>query len=59
MTPKMNRNDNTASEYERFDAGVTRILSVSHGELQRREAEWKRKRKRKKQAKSASRATRA
>jgi len=32
------------SEYEKFDAGVRKILSVSHDELMRREEEWKRER---------------
>jgi len=49
------------SEFERFDAATHKILSVSHDELKRREAEWKRQRKRKKRVKSslASRAARA
>jgi hypothetical protein len=33
-----------SSEAERFDATVRKILSVSHEELKRREAEWKRQR---------------
>jgi hypothetical protein len=32
------------SEADRFDAGVRRILSVSHDELKRREEQWKRER---------------
>jgi hypothetical protein len=32
----------TESESERFDAGVRRILSVSHDEVKRREERWKR-----------------
>ena len=36
------------SDYEKFDATVRKLLSVSHAELQRREKEWKRKRARKK-----------
>lgn len=32
------------TEAEKFDAGVRKILSVSHDELKRREEEWKRKR---------------
>jgi hypothetical protein len=49
------------SEFERFDATVRKILSVSHDELKRREAEWKRRRRqaKKKRAKTlpASRAS--
>jgi len=37
--------------FERFDKAMTTILSVSHDELKRREAEWKRQRKRKKRIK--------
>ncbi len=42
------------SESEKFDAALTKILSVSHDELKRREAEWKKQkeRKRKKRAKT-------
>jgi len=42
------------SEYQTFDAALTKILSVSHDELKRREAAWKRQRqrKRKKRAKT-------
>ena len=32
------------SESENFDAGVRKILSVSHDELTRREERWKRER---------------
>ena len=32
------------SEAEKFDAGVRKILSVSHDELVKREEEWKRSR---------------
>jgi hypothetical protein len=32
------------SDFQKFDAGVRKILSVSHDELKRREEEWKRKR---------------
>ena len=37
---------NTPSDIERFDAGVRKILSVSHDELKRREEQWKRDRQR-------------
>ena len=42
------------AEYDTFDKALTKVLSVSHDELKRREAEWKkeRKRKRKKRAKA-------
>lgn len=41
------------TEYDKFDAALSQILSVSHDELKRREAEWKKQkdRKRKKRAK--------
>jgi hypothetical protein len=32
------------SEFEKFDAGVRKILSVSREELRRREEQWKRER---------------
>lgn len=34
------------SESEKFDAGVRKILSVSHDELKRREEAWQRERER-------------
>ena len=48
------------SEFEKFDATVRKVLSVSHAELVKREKEWKRKRAQKKRAKTspASRASR-
>lgn len=50
------------TEFEKFDATVRKVLSVSHDELVRREKEWKRQRQRakKKRAKisPASRASR-
>ncbi len=47
------------SDYEKFDATVRKILSVSHDELKAREAKWKKQRAKKKRAKSspASRAS--
>jgi hypothetical protein len=39
---------NPKLEFKRFDAATSKILSVSHEELQRREAQWKKQRKRKK-----------
>jgi hypothetical protein len=41
------------SESEKFDAALDKILSVSHDELKRREAEWERQRKRKKRIKTS------
>jgi hypothetical protein len=34
----------TSSEFENFDAGVRKILSVSRDELKRREEQWKQER---------------
>ncbi len=47
------------SDFQKFDAGVRKILSVSHDELKRREEQWKRDRAAKKRAKTspASRAS--
>lgn len=49
------------TEAQKFDAGVRKILSVSRGELKRREEEWKRNKETGKQAKTlpVSRAFRA
>jgi hypothetical protein len=51
----------TNTEFDKFDATMKKVLSVSHDELQRREQEWKGKRARTKRAKTspASRASRA
>jgi hypothetical protein len=38
------------NELKKFDSAMSKILSVSHAELQRREAKWKKSRKRKKRA---------
>jgi len=40
------------SEYSRFDAALSKIMSVSHDELKRREEKWKKQKEAKKQAKS-------
>jgi len=41
------------SEFEKFDATVRKVLSVSHAELKRREKAWKRnKTKREERAKA-------
>jgi hypothetical protein len=47
----MREQNDAPSRFGKFDKAVTKILSVSHGELERREAKWKRKRERRKQAK--------
>lgn len=45
----------TESEFEKFDATVRKVLSVSHDELKRREKAWKRnKARRQKRAKLAA-----
>lgn len=41
------------NEFQKFDAVMRTVLSVSHDELQRREKEWKRKQARKKRAKTS------
>lgn len=43
------------SEFDKFDATVRKVLSVSHDELKRRDRAWKRnKARRKKRAKLAA-----
>jgi len=42
--------DNT--EFQKFDATVRKVLSVSHDELKRREKVWKRNKTRRKRAKA-------
>ena len=39
------------TEAEKFDATVRKVLSVSRGEFQKRDKEWRRKRAQKKRAK--------
>ena len=51
------REKQMSEEFAKFDAVVSKILSVSHDELQRREKEWKRKRQRAKQKRAKSTAT--
>ena len=41
---------NNPSEFEKFDAVMRKILTVSKEELKKREKEWKRKRAKKKRA---------
>jgi len=50
---------NDSSEFERFDAGVRKILSVSREELKRREEQWKRERAEKKRKPKTSASVRA
>jgi hypothetical protein len=40
----------TGSNFDKFDAAMNKILSVSHTELKLREANWKKQRKAKKRA---------
>jgi hypothetical protein len=48
----MKGSDNSLkSEFEKFDAATDRVLSVSHAELKRREAKWKKEHSRKRKAK--------
>lgn len=41
----------TISDLRKFESSVSKILSVSHEELKRREAKWKRQRERRRKAK--------
>ena len=41
------------TEFDKFDAVVRRLLSVSHEEIQKRDKEWRRKRAKKKRAKTS------
>jgi hypothetical protein len=46
----MTKNENgMQSEFQRFDAALSKVLSVSHNELVCREEKWKKQRKRKRQ----------
>lgn len=47
------------SEFQKFDATVRKVLSVSHDELKRRERAWKRNRARRKKRAKTSAAVRA
>ena len=40
------------SEFQKFDAAISKIFSVPREELQRRKAAWKKQRQRKKRAKA-------
>lgn len=57
---KTRKEEDTMSnpEFEKFDAVMRRLMSVSHEEIQRRDKKWRRKRATKKRAKKpASRAS--
>ena len=41
------------TESEKFDAVLSKVLSVSHDELKRWESEWKKRKKRKRKKKTA------
>ncbi len=45
------------TEAEKFDLVVRRMLSVSHEEIKKRDAEWRKKRAKKKRAKTSARAS--
>jgi len=42
------KNESQPSAFQKFDAAIRKIFTVSHGELKRREPEWKKQRKAKK-----------
>jgi hypothetical protein len=44
----------TPSEFQKFDAVMRKILSVSHEELKKRQKAWKRKRERAKKKRATS-----
>jgi hypothetical protein len=44
----MKSNNKEILGFRKFDTAMSKILSVSHAELQRRGAKWKKQRKRKK-----------
>ena len=46
-------------EFERFDAGMRTVLTVSREELKKREAEWKKERAEKRATKASSPASAA
>jgi hypothetical protein len=46
------KTSDTQSEFQKFDAVVGKLLSVSHKELQKREKKYQQRRKKKKRAKS-------
>jgi len=47
------------TEFDKFDANMRKVLSVSHEELKRREEQWKRNRAKKKRAKTSPASSRA
>jgi hypothetical protein len=54
--PKAMRNEpvQPASEFQKFDGAMRKILSVSKEELEKREKNWQRKRKRAKKKRASS-----
>lgn len=48
----MKTNNGNPSEFEKFDAVVGKLLTVSHKELQKREKKYQKQRTRKKRAKT-------
>ena len=48
------KTETPASEAQKFDAVMRKILSVSHDELKKREKAWKRKRARAKKKRATS-----
>ena len=44
-----------SQEFDKFDAVMRKVLTVSHAELKRREEKWKRDRAKKKRGKTATR----
>jgi len=44
-------------DFEKFDAVMRKVLTVSHDELKRREAAWKKTKARKRAKRAASRAS--
>lgn len=49
----------TSSEADKFDKVVRTMLSVSHEEIKRRDAEWRKKKAQKKRAKISPASSRA
>ncbi len=50
----MKSDQQTMDEFQKFDAVMRKILSVSHDELKKRERAWRRKRERAKKKRATS-----
>jgi hypothetical protein len=50
---------NTNPEFDKFDAVMKKVLSVSHDELKRRAARWKKERQRANKKRAKASATKA